>query len=115
MLLSSGCSGSSWLPSSLQGLLWQGKIIRLTEGHDLLLLMFCRLKLGMLVSAEAAHGVAAQLAKDAKDMGVSDGNAGIVAGQLENQHIPTGLNNVRGALEQYSRYLAPSESPGIRK
>lgn len=67
------------------------------------------MNLGMLVSVEAAHGVTAQLAKDAKAKGIQDGNAGTVADQLEHQHIPTGLNNLRGALEQYSRYLVPSE------
>jgi hypothetical protein len=42
--------------------------------------------------------------------GVSDGNAGAVAEQLGNQQIPTLSNNVRGALEQYLRYLTPLEA-----
>lgn len=68
------------------------------------------MNLGMLAGAEAAQGVATQLSKDVEDKGVSDGNAGAVAKQLGNQHIPTLSNNVRGALEQYLRYLTPREA-----
>jgi len=68
------------------------------------------MNLGMLASTEAAQGAAVQLSKDAKAIGVSDGNAGAVAEQLENQQIPTLSDNVRGALEQYLRYLTPFEA-----
>lgn len=68
------------------------------------------MNLGMLVSAEAARGVTTQLSKDAGLKCVSDGNAGVVAKQLEDQQIPTLSNNVRGALKQYLRYLTPLEA-----
>jgi hypothetical protein len=68
------------------------------------------MNLGMLVGAEAARGATTQLSKDAGLKGVSDGNAGVVAKQLEDQQIPTLSNNVRGALKQYLRYLTPIEA-----
>lgn len=67
------------------------------------------MNLGMLASAEAAQGATTQLSIDAEAAGVSDGNAGAVAEQLRDQHIPTFTNNVRGALKQYLRYLTPLE------
>ena len=68
------------------------------------------MNLGMLAGAEAAQGVATQLSKVAKKVGVSDGNAGEVGAQLGHQHIPTLSNNVVDALEQYLRYLTPLEA-----
>lgn len=68
------------------------------------------MNLGMLVSAEAARDVTTQLSKDAGLKGVSDGNAGAVAAQLRDEHIPTLSNNIRGALKQYLRYLTPFEA-----
>ncbi|MGZ5018535.1 MAG: hypothetical protein ACXV8U_22440 [Methylobacter sp.] len=68
------------------------------------------MNLGMLAGAEAAQGAAKQLSKDAKIMGVSDGNAGAVAEQLGRQHIPTLSNNIVEALEQYLHYLKPLEA-----
>lgn len=68
------------------------------------------MNLGMLVSAEAARGVTTQLSKDAGLKGVADGNAGVVAKQLEDQQIPTLTNNVKGALKQYLRYFTPLEA-----
>lgn len=68
------------------------------------------MNLGMLASAEAAQGATAQLSKDAEAIGVSDGNAGAVAKQLGDQHIPTLSNNVREGLKQYLRYLTPIEA-----
>lgn len=68
------------------------------------------MNLGMLASAEAAQGVTMQLSKDAETKGVSDGNAGAVAEQLRDQHIPTLSNNVSGALKQYLRYLTQLEA-----
>jgi hypothetical protein len=67
------------------------------------------MNLGMLTSAEAAHGAAKELVEKARQQGFSDGNAGMVVAQLENQHIPAGNNNVRGALRQYFCYLKPDE------
>jgi len=67
------------------------------------------MNLGLLACGEAESGATAQLSKDAEAKGISDGNAGAVAEQLEKQHVPTFLNNVRGALEQYLRYLTPLE------
>jgi hypothetical protein len=72
------------------------------------------MNLGMLAGAEAAQGAAKQLSKDAKTAGVSDGNAGSVAEQLEHQHIPTLSNNIVGALEQYLHYLKPLEAKPFR-
>lgn len=68
------------------------------------------MNLGMLAGAEAAQCVTAQLSKDAKLKGVSDGNAGVVSKQLEDQQIPTLTNNVRGALKRYLCYLTPLET-----
>lgn len=68
------------------------------------------MNLGMLACAEAAQGSAMQLSKDAEANGVSDGNAGVVAAQLRDEHIPTLSNNVRSALKQYLRYLTPLEA-----
>lgn len=68
------------------------------------------MNLGMLVGAEALQGVTTQLSKDAGLKGVSDGNAGMVAKQLEGQQIPTLSNNVKGALKQYLRYFTPLEA-----
>lgn len=42
--------------------------------------------------------------------GFSDGNAGVVKKQLEDQHIPTFKDNLVGALQQYLRYLTPAEA-----
>lgn len=67
------------------------------------------MNLGMLAAAEAAQGVTTNLSKDAEAKGVSDGNAGAVAKQLEDQQIPILSNNVRGALDRYFRYLTPLE------
>lgn len=66
--------------------------------------------LGLLAAAEAAHGVSKQLSEDAKAKGLPDSNSGAVAEQLEGEHIPTLTNNLRGALEQYLRYLTPLEA-----
>ena len=66
--------------------------------------------LGMLAGAEAAQGASTQLAKLAKAKGVTDGNAGAVAEQLRDQHVPTLLTNVEGALKQYLRYLTSLEA-----
>jgi len=68
------------------------------------------MNLGMLASAEASHGISAQLSKKAKNVGISDGNAGLVAEQLQNEGIPTLSKNVVGALEQYVKYLKPHEA-----
>lgn len=68
------------------------------------------MNLGMLAGAEAAHGMSAQVSKKAKKMGVADGNAGLVAEQLQSEGIPTLSNNVVGALEQYVKYLQPNEA-----
>lgn len=68
------------------------------------------MNLGMLACAEAAQGVTMQISKTAKEAGISDGNAGTVAEQLDLQHIPTLSDNVEGALEQYLRYLTPHEA-----
>lgn len=68
------------------------------------------MNLGMLAGAEAVQDVTTQLSKDAEVKGVSDSNAGAVAKQLGDQHIPTLSNNVRDALKQYLRYLTPLEA-----
>lgn len=68
------------------------------------------MNLGMLAGAEAAHGVTEGLSKRAKNVGISDDNAGIVVEQLQNDTIPSLSNNVVGALEQYVKYLKPDEA-----
>ncbi|MGZ5056952.1 MAG: hypothetical protein ACXWF8_16080 [Methylobacter sp.] len=68
------------------------------------------MNLGMLASAEAAHGATTQVSNYAEAIGVSDGNAGAVAKQLREQHIPTLSDNVREGLKQYLRYLTPIEA-----
>ena len=68
------------------------------------------MNLGILAGAEAAHGATEQLSKRAKNIGISDHNAGNVAEQLQNEVIPTLSNNVIGALEQYVKYLKPDEA-----
>lgn len=68
------------------------------------------MNLGMLAGAEAAQGVTTRLLEMAEVKGVSDGNSGAVAKQLEDQQIPTLSNNVSGALKQYLRYLTPLEA-----
>ena len=68
------------------------------------------MNLGMLTGAEAVHSISAQLSKRAINVGVSDGNAGLVAEQLQNDGIPILSNNVVGALEQYVKHLEPHEA-----
>lgn len=68
------------------------------------------MNLGLLACAEASQGVVTQISTAAKEAGISDGNAGTVAEQLGHQHIPTFTDNVKGALEQYLRYLTPHEA-----
>jgi hypothetical protein len=68
------------------------------------------MNLGMLAAAEAVQGVATHLSEDAKIKDVSDGNSGAVAKQLKHEGVPTLLDNVTGALEQYLRYLTPHEA-----
>lgn len=65
--------------------------------------------LGMLAATEVQQTVLKQLSKDATEKEISDGNAGERANQLENEHLPTLLDNVRGALEQYFHCLTPFE------
>jgi hypothetical protein len=72
------------------------------------------MNLGMLTASEAAQKVTMQLSKDAAEKNISDGNAGAVAEQLEQQQIPTLTNNVVGALYQYLRYLPPHEAEPFR-
>lgn len=67
------------------------------------------MNLGILAAAEAMHGLTKQLAIKAKNVNISDGNANNVANQLENEQIPTLLENIKGALKQYLLYLNPSE------
>lgn len=68
------------------------------------------MNLGMLAGAEAFYGIAMPLSQRAKAAGVSDENAGVAAEQCRNEVIPSLSDNVVGALEQYLRYLAPSEA-----
>lgn len=68
------------------------------------------MRLGLLAATEAAHGAAAQLAKDAKANGVSDGNAGTVAKQMEAEHLPTLSDNLTGGLRQYLLHLTTAEA-----
>jgi hypothetical protein len=68
------------------------------------------MNLGMLAGVEATHGVTEQQSKKAKKLGISDGNAGNVAEQLQNDSIPTLSKNVVGSLEQYVKYLKPHEA-----
>lgn len=68
------------------------------------------MNLGLLAIAEAIKGSTSQLSNNAKIKDVPDGNAGEVARQMEEQHIPTFIDNTRGALEQYLRYLTPLEA-----
>lgn len=68
------------------------------------------MNLGMLASAEAARGATTQLSKVAEGLGVSDGNAGAVAKQLGDEHVPAFTNNVSEALKRYLRYLTPFEA-----
>jgi len=68
------------------------------------------MNLGMMTAVEAAQGATTQLSKDAEAKGVSDGNAGVVAAQLRNEHVHTASDNVKYFLEQYLRYLTPLEA-----
>lgn len=68
------------------------------------------MNLGFLACTEAMHGVASQLSEKAKEAGVSDGNSGVVAAQLNTQHIQGFEENILGALEQYLRYLTTHEA-----
>ena len=90
-----------------QKLIYHSTVImtaRQTSAADVLM------NLGLLAATEAAQGVCHQLSLAAKAKGVSDGNAGPVAEQLRRESIPTLVNNVRGALKQYLRYLTSFES-----
>ena len=67
------------------------------------------MNLGMLVATEAGHHSCKQVSKIAEAAGLPDGNAGAIAKQLENEALPVFLNNVKGSLEQYLRYLSALE------
>lgn len=67
------------------------------------------MNLGLLACAEVAGSVSLQLSINAKNKGISDGNAGVVAEQLDYKDIPILLKNVRYAFEQYLLYLEPHE------
>lgn len=65
--------------------------------------------LGLLTSAQAQHGMLKQIAAASKDKRAT-GNAGEVRDQLAREHIPTFLENLRGALVQYFKHLSVLES-----
>ncbi|GJJ01597.1 hypothetical protein RugamoR64_21350 [Duganella rhizosphaerae] len=65
--------------------------------------------LGLLTSAQAQHDMLKQIANAAKDKRAT-GNADEVRDQLAREHIPTFLENLRGALVQYLKHLADLES-----
>lgn len=66
--------------------------------------------MGLLAGFEAMQDATKKLSEKAQEKGIPDSNAGEVAEQLEKQQIPTAKNNIRGALEQYLRYLTPLEA-----
>lgn len=66
--------------------------------------------IGLLAGFEATQGATKKLSEKAQEKGIPDSNAGEVAEQLGKQQIPTARNNIRGALEQYLRYLTPLEA-----
>lgn len=68
------------------------------------------MNLGLLAGAEAVKNSTTQLSDFARINNISDGNAGEIAEQLKEQHIPTFIDNIRSALEQYLRYLTPHEA-----
>ncbi|MBK1890629.1 TIR domain-containing protein [Undibacterium sp. 14-3-2] len=67
------------------------------------------MNLGMLTATEAMHGSTNQLAMQAQMAEISDGNAGIVANQLEKEHIPILRDIVKQSLKQYLLYLNQTE------
>jgi hypothetical protein len=67
------------------------------------------MNMGLLASAEAMHRVLTQVCNDAAKAHVSAGNAGDIQKQLEREHIPVFLDNLRGALSQYFHYLTEQE------
>lgn len=81
----------------------QGMTARQISASDVIMNM------GLLASAEAMHGVLTQVCNDAAKAHASAGNAGDVRKQLEREHIPIFLDNLRGALSQYFHYLTELE------
>ena len=68
------------------------------------------MNLGMLVGAEATQRSAKSASEYAAKLGVSDGNSGNVATQMEKEQIPTLSNNVQEALKLYVNYLPKREA-----
>jgi hypothetical protein len=68
------------------------------------------MNLGMLAATEASLSATEQIYERAKEKEISDGNAGVVAAQLKNEHIPIFQDNVRGGLKQYIHHLTPEEA-----
>lgn len=68
------------------------------------------MNLGLLECAEAAQCIATQVSKAVEKTGISDSNTRTLANQFGDQHIPTFQDNVVGALQQYLRYLTPTEA-----
>lgn len=64
--------------------------------------------LGMLAATEAYKTMAEEIANTVAK-GKNDGNAGAVAKQLKNSHIPTFHKNLKGGLSQYLKHLDRDE------
>lgn len=67
------------------------------------------MNLGLLTCAETMHAVLTQISGESLKMAVPIDNAENVLKQLESEHIPVFLNNLRGALTQYFFYLSKEE------
>lgn len=67
------------------------------------------MNMGLLVSAQAMHAMLTQLCKDASKASKPIGNSEDIRNQLEHEHIPVFLENMRGALTQYFLYLSEDE------
>lgn len=69
------------------------------------------MNLGMLAASESLREALKGFSDEAKARNLHDSNAGNVARQLSEKHIPTFHKNIRGALAQYLKYLSSAEQP----
>jgi hypothetical protein len=66
--------------------------------------------LGLLASAEAAKQMCEKVSRLATNNEVPDGNSGLVAEQMRQEHLPTLRLNLLEGLKQYVLHLSDSES-----
>ena len=80
-----------------------GLTARQVSASDLLM------NLGLQACAETAQKVTEYLSKQAQEKNTPDGNAGIIAKQLENEQLPVFFDNTIESLKQYLLYLNSEE------